>query len=166
MTPTGFTQKRCRLPPIRADYRGTQTSQKPSGKGPGDKERKIRKRAQDHDRAKRFEEITGRRQLTKPSAGTRHGQQETATAVVSQGQKRWTRRQKNQQSGHALGRAWPWQTYQKPSGKRPRDEEQKIRKRAQDRDRTKRIEGITRRRQSTKPSAATAQQAPDAASGR
>ncbi|KAJ1118620.1 hypothetical protein NDU88_006809 [Pleurodeles waltl] len=114
MTPTSFTRKRCRLPPIRDGYRGTQTSKKPSGKCPGTQERKTRKRAQDRDRTKRIEGITGRCQTIKliaanGTAGTRRGQRETATAVVYRARERRTRRQKKQQSSHVLGRARPWQ---------------------------------------------------------
>ncbi|KAJ1163068.1 hypothetical protein NDU88_003531 [Pleurodeles waltl] len=46
------------------------------------------------------------------------------------------------------------QTSKKPSGKRPGTWEQKTRKRAQDHDWTKRIEGIIGRRKTTKPIAA------------
>ncbi|KAJ1205502.1 hypothetical protein NDU88_000936 [Pleurodeles waltl] len=42
------------IPPIRDDFRGTQTSKKPSGKRPGVVEQKTRKKSQDCDRTKRI----------------------------------------------------------------------------------------------------------------
>ncbi|KAJ1101013.1 hypothetical protein NDU88_006088 [Pleurodeles waltl] len=114
MTRTCFPLGRCRLPPIRHDFQGKQTSKKDSEKRPGIQERKTKKRAQEHDRTKRIEGITGRHQTTKPTAvngttGTRRGQWETATAVTSRVRELTNRRRENPQSGHALGRAWHWQ---------------------------------------------------------
>ncbi|KAJ1107964.1 hypothetical protein NDU88_005349 [Pleurodeles waltl] len=114
MAMTCFTRQRCRLPPIRDDFRGLQSSKKPSEKRPGVVVWKTRKKAQNRDRTKRIVGITGRGRTTKSiaatsTAGTRLGQRDTAKAVVSRALDRKTRSRQNHQSGHTLGKAWPWQ---------------------------------------------------------
>ncbi|KAJ1100787.1 hypothetical protein NDU88_005862 [Pleurodeles waltl] len=122
MAVTCFTRSRCRLPPIRDDFRGTQTSKTASGKRPGVLERQTRKKAQDRGNPQE-------RSDDQADCSDQHSRHPTQPVDHSDGcgfssPGPEDQGRKKQQSGHALGRAWPWQDEEDRGNPRERSYDQ------------------------------------------
>ncbi|KAJ1116618.1 hypothetical protein NDU88_004824 [Pleurodeles waltl] len=77
------------------------------GRREEDQEECLGSQQEEEDRGSRRERSDDQSDSRDLTAGTRLGQRDTTTAVFSRDRR--IRRQQDRQSGHALGRAWPWQ---------------------------------------------------------